>query len=75
MFLPIGLGMLTISMQIYLVSLEWWLFSLVRGIWENFPQFISPPGLFLLFFFKVEISMRTLIPLFTPGSVHSGSAS
>ena len=24
---------------------------------------------------KVEISSRTLIPLFTPGSVHSGSAS
>ena len=27
------------------------------------------------FFFKVEISLRTLIPLFMPGSVHSGSAS
>ena len=26
-------------------------------------------------FFKVEICSRTLIPLFTPGSVHSGSAS
>ena len=26
------------------------------------------------FFFKVEISLRTLIPLFRPGSVHSGSA-
>ena len=29
----------------------------------------------LIFFFKVEISLRTLIPLFRPGSVHSGSAS
>ena len=29
----------------------------------------------LFFFFLVEISLRTLIPLFTPGSVHSGSAS
>ena len=28
-----------------------------------------------LFFFEVEISSRTLIPLFMPGSVHSGSAS
>ena len=31
----------------------------------------SPPA---LFFFYVEISSRTLIPLFRPGSVHSGSA-
>ena len=29
----------------------------------------------VLFFFKVEISTRTLIPLFVPGSVHNGSAS
>ena len=29
----------------------------------------SPPALF--FFFKVEISLCTLIPLFTPGLVHS----
>ena len=27
------------------------------------------------FFFKVEISSRTQIPLFKPGSVYSGSAS
>ena len=26
------------------------------------------------FFFKVEINSRTLIPLFRPGLVHSGSA-
>ena len=32
----------------------------------------SPPA---LFFSKVEISSRTLIPLFMPGSVHNGSAS
>ena len=31
----------------------------------------SPPA---LFFFLVEISSRTLIPLFMPGPVHSGSA-
>ena len=31
----------------------------------------SPPALF----FKVKISLRTLIPLFTPGLVHSGSGS
>ena len=35
--------------------------------------FPSPPALF--FFFEVEISSRTLIPLIMPGSVHGGSAS
>ena len=30
---------------------------------------------FFFFFLKVEISSRTLIPLFRPGSFHSGSAS
>ena len=34
-----------------------------------------PACVFFFFFFKVEISSRTLIPLFTPGSVHSDSAS
>ena len=32
-------------------------------------------AVFLFFFYEVEISSRTLIPLFRPGSVHSGSAS
>ena len=31
--------------------------------------------LFLFFVFEVNISSRTLIPLFMPGSVHSGSTS
>ena len=40
----------------------------------------SPPALFLFgvgffFFLIVEISLHTLIPLFRPGSVHSGSMS
>ena len=35
----------------------------------------SLPALFFFLFFKVEISSRKLIPLFRPGSVHSGSAS
>ena len=34
----------------------------------------SPPALYFLIFF-MEISSRTLIPLFRPGLVHSGSAS
>ena len=50
----------------------WWLFPHVRGFWENVWQFI--PHLHF-FFLKVEISLRTLIPLFKPGSVHSGSVS
>ena len=33
----------------------------------------SPPALF--FFFKVEISLRTPVPLFRPGAVQSGGPS
>ena len=46
------------------------IFSLAR-IWGECSTFHSPPA---LFFFNVEISLRTLIPIFRPGSVHSGSA-
>ena len=34
-----------------------------------------PARVFLVFCFEVEISLRTLIPPSTPGSIHSGSAS
>ena len=34
-----------------------------------------PACAFFFFLFQVEISLRTLIPLFTPASVHNGSAS
>ena len=34
--------------------------------------FHSPPALFFFNFFFMEISSRALIPLFRPGSVHSG---
>ena len=33
------------------------------------------PACAFFFFFLVECSLRTLTPLFTPGSIHSGSAS
>ena len=46
-------------------------FSSRARIWENVQQFIPH----LCFFFKVEISSCKLIPLFWPGSVHSGLAS
>ena len=45
---------------------------LVRIFFENVRPFI--PRL-RFFWFEMEISSRTLIPLFMPGSVHSGSVS
>ena len=47
-------------------------FSSLAKILENVRPFI--PRLRFFFFFKAEISQRALIPLFMPGSVHSGSA-
>ena len=52
-----------------------WLFPCMQrfgeNVWHSFPACVF--GFF--FFFKVEISSHTLIPLFRPGSAHSGSAS
>ena len=48
-------------------------FSWLARIWGDCSTIHSPPAFF--FFFKVEISSRTLIPLFRPRSVHGGSAS
>ena len=54
----------------------WWLFARVWGFWENIWPFIPCLHFFsFFFFFEVEISSCTLIPLFMPGSVHSGSVS
>ena len=54
-------------------------FSSLARIWGECSTIHSLPALFFpfffSFFFKVEISSRTLIPLCTPGSVHSGPAS
>ena len=51
-----------------------------RGGGGFFPAYEDLGGMFplnprLRIFFKSEISSRTLIPLFMPGSVHSGAAS
>ena len=46
--------------------------SWARFFWRMFDY--SFPA-YTFFFFKVEISLRTLIPLFMPGLVHRGSAS
>ena len=35
----------------------------------------SPPAFFLYLYLEVEITSRTLISLFVPGSIHSGSSS
>ena len=60
----------------FLVPTAWYmvvaLSSLTRILGKCSPIH-SPSALF--FFFKVEISLRSLIPFFMPGSVHSGSAS
>ena len=55
------------------LSLRTMAFSSLAKILEECSIIHSPPALF--FFFKVEISSRTLIPLFRPRSVRSGSAS
>ena len=60
----------------HFLNLGWWRFPRVRGFLEECSTIHS--GLrffFFFFFFKVEIISRTLIPLFRPGSVYSGSAS
>ena len=48
-------------------------FSRLARIWGDCLTIHSLPAFF--FFFKVEISSRTLIPLFRPESAHSASAS
>ena len=47
-------------------------FSSLARIWGVCSTMHSPPE---LFFFEVEISSRTLITLFMPGSIHNGSES
>ena len=47
--------------------------SLARILGRMFDHSFPPPQRFFLF--KVEISARTLAPLFSSGSVHSGPAS
>ena len=55
-------------------DIQWWcLLPRVRRILGERSTIHSLPALF--FIFLMEISLRTLIPLFRPGSVHSGSAS
>ena len=53
----------------------WWflLFLACEALQRMLTNFLAV--LFLSFFFEVEISLHTLIPLFMPGSVHSGSES
>ena len=60
----------------YVISVvTWCLFPHLWGFGENVQPFIPHLRSFNFFFFKVEIISCALIPLFRPGSVHSGSAS
>ena len=54
-----------------------WLFLACVDLGRTFDYSFPACGffLFLFFLFEVEISSRTLIPLFMPGSVHNDSAS
>ena len=57
-----------------------WLYPRLLRFWgrifnHSFPACALFFVFFVCLFFEVEISSRTLIPLFRPGSVHSGSAS
>ena len=63
------------SVYLSLKVVWWWcLFPHMQGFGENGRQFI-PRLCFSKILNQVEISLRTLIPLFMPGLVHSGSAS
>ena len=50
-------------------------FFACEGLGRIFDHSFSACAFFVLFFVLMEISSRALIPLFKPGSVHSGSVS
>ena len=58
-----------ISLGFFTWSSLQWLFPHLWGFGENVQPFIPCPR-FCCVFFLMEISLRTLIPLFMPGSVH-----
>ena len=68
----------------FLITSHLWIYKYTGFllVWEDFGRMFDnsfPACDFLLFFlffffFKVEINSRTLLQLFRPGSVHSGSA-
>ena len=57
-----------VGVRVCFMILNWWLASILGMFEYSFPARAS------FFFFLIEISARTLIALFTPGLVHSGSA-
>ena len=61
--------------RVVVVTLMVAFFSLASILEGEKSSTIHPTPAFFFFFFEVEISSRTLIPLFRPGSVHSGSTS
>ena len=60
----------------HFVCANWWLFPRVRGLRGKGWTIHSPPALFLLLLLLFwVVSLRTPIPLYRSGSLHSGSAS
>ena len=72
----IAVVVIVATVVVVMVVVVWWLFPRVGRFLENVRSFVPCLCLFLLLllFFQVEISSRTLSPLFMPGPVHSGSA-
>ena len=66
-------GLLSVKVVVVVVVVA--VSSLARILGECSTIHSPPALLFSFFFFKVDISSHPLIPLFTLGSVHSGSAS
>ena len=62
------------QLRIHIRQWWWWLFPPLAGFGENVQPFISHLSFFLVLF-DMEISSCTLIPLFMPRSLYSGSAS
>ena len=74
----LGAGLANVTF--FVREMRWWQtesgggFILARNdFWEIVQALI--PHQHIFFSFEMEISLHTLIPLFIPGSVHSGSAS
>ena len=71
----VRVSLAVLSIRTLIASFYGVVFASGARIWGECWTIHSQPALFFFFFFKVEISFRTVIPLFTPGLVHSGSAS
>ena len=69
-------AIVVVVIVVVVMVVVWWLFPRLGRFFENVRPFAPCLCVFLLLLllFQVEISSRTLSPLFMPGPVHSGSA-